>query len=706
MYAGCEKLRGMVKYIIRKGGNMGRKKWMLKQYDKALSAEIAQACEIDALAALLLVTRGVRSVDEARAFLSMDGALIDPFTIKDMDRAVERITQAVNSGETIAVYGDYDADGVTASALLCSYLQMIGAEVFVYIPEREGEGYGMHASSIDAIQARGASLIITVDNGIAAVEQARYAKQLGIDLVITDHHRAGNELPEACAVVDPHRDDCTCPFQSWAGVGVAFKLVCALEGGNEDELLDTYADLVMIGTVADVVELNGENRLLVRHGLRVLCEVEQRPGIQALLECAGMGKRPVTATSIAFTVTPRINAAGRMGSAKKAFELLMAEDIEQAREIAQSICEDNVQRQEIEREMIEDARAQLSEGARCYDRVLVVSGAGWHPGVVGIVAAKLADEYARPCVVLSVEGDTARGSARSVEGFSIFAALESSKDVITSFGGHTGAAGLELPADKIETFRETINAYAAQTKMPVQTMQIDCCLNPAFLDLAMVRATEELEPFGEGNPRPLFGVLKAQIEEIRAVGKNANHQRITFSRDGVTFTAMYFHKEAQRFEFEVGDVVDIAVHIERGFFRGMEQLEIHIKDMRHSDEKMEDVLLSTQIYEKYKRGEPLTPQEADYALATRDTAVEEFRLLRSQAPWSKGALELAYRICVQKNYEGVNAAKAMMALEAMFELGIVCEDGSGAFVLAPVDGKLDLNEAPVFKGLRAMRGGA
>lgn len=676
---------------------MGRKKWTIKKYDKDLAAELSESCSLDALTALLLVTRGISTAQEAQEFLSDGAELCDPFLLHDMDRAVERITRAVDSAERIVIYGDYDADGVTASTVLYSYLTMIGADVSVYIPERESEGFGLHCDAIDTIAERGATLIVTVDNGIAAVDEVRYAGQLGVDVVITDHHLPGAELPAACAVVDPMRPDNRCPYRGWCGVGVAFKLICALEGADGELLLDEYADIITIGTIADVMELRGENRRIVRRGLELINSDARRPGVQALLECAGMGGKEIGSTDIAFGIAPRINAAGRMGSAQKAFELLVSEDLERARELALSINQDNTARSEIQRKIILQARGQLA-GRAAFDRVLVVAAPEWHQGIIGIVAAKLAEEYGRPCFAISIDGENAKGSARSGGVLSVYDALQACSPLLDQFGGHEGAGGFSLKADKIELFRRKLNEYAATCFARDPMMEIDCCLRPAFLHLSLLDAVAVLEPFGSGNPQPVFGMLKVRLERITALGKNRNHQRITFSRDGAVFTAMYFHQEADSFPYKPGDLADLAFTVDKSTYNGTERLEIHIKDMRHCDEDHEDMRRGIALYEKYKRGELLTDTDVAGIAASRETAVLIFGLLRQEGEWRCGAPELAYRICSARKYQGINAGQVLMALEAMIESGVAEESGARICLTGKKE-KSDLFQSPAFQAI-------
>lgn len=476
---------------------MRRKKWVVAKTNKDLAASTAQELSIDPLAALLVTSRGFDDINSIGEFFDPDAPLsLDPFSIKDMDLAAERINRAIDDFELICVFGDYDADGVTATALLYSYLEARGANVIRYVPDRLTEGYGLNIAALEQLAESGVKLIVTVDNGVSAVKEAARAKELGVSLVITDHHKVGDELPEADAVVDPHRPDCPSGFKEMAGVGVAFKLVCALEGAEEDMLLAEYGDLVALGTIGDVVTLTGENRIMVRRGLRMMNE-EPRPGISALAEAAGCADKPFTASSAAFTICPRINAAGRMGTAHKALDLLLCDDDDSAQLLAEEINQLNIQRQRTETEIFAQAAAAIESNPAVRDgKIIVVDGEGWHQGVVGIVAARITERYGRPSVVISRDGENAKGSCRSIEGFSIYDAIESVSDCLEHFGGHTLAAGVGLRSENIDEFRRRINEYAADKEMPFAVQRIDCRIQPASISLDMLSSLSLLEPFG------------------------------------------------------------------------------------------------------------------------------------------------------------------------------------------------------------------
>ena len=494
------------------------KKWLVKACDKDKAAQIAQEYSLSPFAALLAVSRGITEPEQTEEFFfPSDVEPNDPFEIADMDLAVERLGRAIDQNEKIAVVGDYDADGVTSTVLMCRFLKSQNADFIHYIPNRLEEGYGLSIDIIDKLREEGVSLILTVDNGISCVDEVDYASGLGIDTIITDHHIPGDVLPKAVAVVDPHREDCPSAFKDYAGVGVAFKLVCAMLGDDDSSLLDDFAELVSIGTIGDIVPLKGENRTIVKSGVKMLNE-NPSPGVRALVKTAGFEGKALSAMNVAFTIAPRLNAVGRMGSAERAFELLMSESVEQALSIAADIEDANVNRQKTEARVTELVEKQLRTSSLRYDRVIVCSGEGWHSGVIGIVASRIVERYGKPCIIISSDGEKSKGSGRSLPDFSLFDALSSCSDILDAFGGHKLAAGVSLRTDRIDEFRKRINEYAARDEMPFPVLNIDFRLNPKSVSPELVNALLLMEPFGAGNPQPVFGLFKMRIDKITPVG--------------------------------------------------------------------------------------------------------------------------------------------------------------------------------------------
>lgn len=682
---------------------MAFKRWVMAPLNKEGAAQLAEECGLHPFLALLLTLRGVETMDDAESFLLGGGEAEDPFAFADMDAAAERIRLAIDRGERIAVFGDYDADGLTSTALLYSYLSKQGADVFYRVPKREGagEGYGLRPETVDVLAENGARLIVTVDNGVTAFEAVAHAAARQIDVVVTDHHQPKETLPEVVAVVDPHRADCGSTFKEYAGVGVAFKLICAMEG-DADAPLEKYADLVAIGTLADVMPLTGENRSLVRAGLRLLAQ-GGRVGLQALAQVAGVAGRTLTSGTALFSVIPRLNAAGRMGAPETAARLLLTADEAEAAALAADVHEMNRQRQEVEAAILQEVTAYLQEHPeRLLERVLVVEGRGWHTGVVGIIAARLLERYGKPCVVLSVADEdgvaVAHGSGRSLSGFSLFEALVDASDLLTAFGGHELAAGLALPADRVPALRERLNAYAAQrTSMPVPELRLDCKLRPSQIDLEKLQLMAALEPFGAGNPSPVFRLSNMRLENITPVGAG-RHLRLSLSRDGAMVSAMKFQTPPEAFPVACGAVLDLAVTIERNEFRGVVSPSLVVRDVRFSDTDQEALLHDRALAEALMRGE----RAADAAACVPDRALlaAVYRLFRASSQWQGTGEQLYHAVGHTGRY-----AALLLALEVLRQADLIelHDEGERLRVnLRPAEGKADLTQTPLMRFLQSV----
>ena len=675
---------------------MNRKKWIVSECNRDVAAEIAENCGVDPFAAYLLVARGLTDEFLVESFL-YDTDISDPFTLPDMEKACERIKSAIDSNEKITIFGDYDADGVTSTALLYSYLSQNGANVDYYVPDRAEEGYGMSISAIEALKERGTSLIITVDNGISALEEIEKAKELSIDVVVTDHHQAGETLPDAVAVVDPHRKDCSLEFREWAGVGVAFKLVSALENTDAYDLLERYGDILAIGTIADIVSLKGENRILVRSGLAVLNDAlingTIRKGLKALIDESGSTKN-MTSMNAAFRIAPRINAAGRMGSADRAIKLLLTEDDEEARLLAEEIGSANAQRQATEGEITETAEKYIENHPEIkYSRVIVVDGENWHQGVIGIVASRLCERYGKPCIVISKSGDLAKGSGRSIEGFSLYEALSFCKDILVQYGGHKLAAGLTIKTEKIDEFRRIINEYAEKNEQSLPVLRLDCKLNPASVNLEMLSVINLLEPFGAENPQPLFGLFNMKITGIQPVGNN-KHIRLTVNRNGVSLPVMFFSVAAEEFEFNVSDVVDLAVRLTQNEYMGEVKVSIQVKDIKLSNVNDDEVQKSILLYESFRRGDELSPEQKKKLLPTRDFCGAVYRFLKSNNGFSASDEVLCYRL----GFKEAEIATLKIAIDMFIELEVINYE-NGKYLLPAEQKKVVLEESVLYKSL-------
>ena len=532
------------------------------------------------LTAMILSARGMTGPTDAKAYLDCNAALPDPFCMKDMDRAAGRVGLAMSRGEKIAVFGDYDVDGITATCLLTDFLRRHGANCVSYIPGRLEEGYGLNPIAIHQLHSEGVQLIITVDCGITALEEAELCAQLGIDLVITDHHECKDTLPRAAAVVDPHRPDDTYPHQMLSGVGVAFKLAAAL-CGSQEEVLSSYADMVCLGTVADVMPLHGENRVFVSRGLALL-QNTTRPGIAALMEEAGSNSGEITAGTIGFHLAPRINAAGRMGQIQLAIDLFLTEDMEEGTRLAKALCELNRQRQQVESQIYSEAISMLPEGKT--PNAIVLAEESWHQGVVGIVASRIAEEYCCPTFLICLDGDHGKASSRSYGGFNLFTALSLLSELLESYGGHELAAGFTINRHNIPAFRQQISQLAEHyyDGTGLRTvLDVDCCITPELLTLRGIESLSSLEPTGNGCPKPVLMMQNLVIDRISLVG-GGRHMRLRLRSGKHTINAIYFSATPESASIEPGDVVDVAFVPQVNEFRDERTVQMNILDIRPS----------------------------------------------------------------------------------------------------------------------------
>ena len=674
---------------------MSRKKWEITPYDKRLALQLAQETDLDPFAVLLLSARGMRTPEALQAFLEAGTqAFSSPFLLKDMDLAAARIETALERGERILVYGDYDADGVTATALLYSYLLTLGAEADYYIPSRTEDGYGLSLKTAERVLQGGFGLVVTVDNGISALEEAAFLRDHGVDLVVTDHHQAGDTLPDCVAIVDPHRSDDASPCKAFSGVGVALKLCAALEGGDHDTVMDAFGDIAALGTVADIVPLTGENRTLVIRGLQCLRRTD-RPGLRALAEVLGLPNTDLSSTDVAYLLAPRINAAGRMGSAETALELLLTEDPIRAMELAKELQAANLARQETETGILEEAEALLrSDPEAALRRFLVVAGKNWHPGVIGIVAARLVEKYGRPVAVASIDAEgVCRGSCRSIEGFSLYDALSAVSGLLTQFGGHTLAAGFSLPAERLPAFTQAINDYAARQGDVYPVLHVDCRLNPAYVNAEILDSLDLLEPFGAENPRPVFGLFDMTITAAQPIGSN-RHMRLTVQRNGASLTAVYFGMPPQRFPYRVGDRVDLAVRAEKNEYNGAVRLSLQVRDIRPEGCDDAAVFRGQFLFRRLQRNEPLNDAERAELLPDRALLGSLFKYVKSQENGVRSAEVAAYRMGMP--WSAVGAVETGLA--ALTEIGVLRYE-DGAWKDASLTGKADLSASILLRRL-------
>ena len=618
------------------------------------------------LLATVLAARGITTSEAAAEALERETSLtISPMLMRDMDKAVARIQKALANDETIAVFGDYDVDGITSTVLLLDYLKNCGAKCLRYIPRRIEDGYGLSKDAIQGLRDKGATLMITVDCGITGNEEIDFAASIGMDVVVTDHHECKENLPRAVAVVDPHRPDDAYPFKYLAGVGVALNLVLALGGPDrENALFARYCTLAAIGTIADVMRMEGENRTIVSCGLAALNHTDF-VGIHALLKEAGLLGKPITSIQIGFVLSPRINAAGRMGAADLAADLLQETD---------------------------PAKAE-------------------HQGVVGIVASRLSEKYAAPSFMIHLKDGSGKGSCRSYGGFNLFSALESCSDLLDGFGGHELAAGFTIPEENIDTFRQRMNRFvkaASGGERAVSCLEVDAAIsNPADMTLEQVDHLAQLEPYGSGNPRPVFALLGATVDSVQAVGQG-KHLKLRLSKGPSRFDAIFFSMPEAAAQLEPGCRVDAAFYLQANTFRGTTTLQLQLVDLRPSLTPSRHEAESLDLLHRLTGEQPLTAQETARLMISRDQFAAFWRILDRHL--KQGKLEtdlLPYLRSLAAQVGGCDSfLRAALALTVFQERGLISlsrQEDRVTLCLNPIQGKVDLYASPC---LRRLRGGA
>lgn len=671
--------------------------------------DISSENNISTICASLLYNRGYTNPSTAHKFLKFDDLVThSPLLLKDVEKAVVRIHKAIENNERIIIYGDYDVDGVTSVTMLYLYLKNLGAEVSYYIPNRIGEGYGLSNDAIKLLSTYGVSLIITVDTGITAIDEIEYAASLGIDVVVTDHHECQDSLPDAVAVVNPHRNDCEYPFKSLAGVGVIFKVICAYETliffdkSREAEAVKSiyyrYADLVAIGTIADVMPIIDENRMIVKFGLAML-ENSQRIGLIALMEAASAGSNPnvrqvietkqkntnpkkINSTYIGFTIAPRINAAGRISDASKAVELLLCEDMEKAKQLAHELCEINYQRQIEENKIAEEAYKKIeNELDLSTQKVIVVSDDEWLQGVVGIVSSKVTEKYGLPSILISFDGssigetsplDIGKGSGRSIKGFNLVDALSHSKETLVKFGGHELAAGLAVRRKDIDEFRNMINEYAQTILKPEDlycTLEADMELCADDITLNLAKEISLLEPFGNSNPTPNFILKSAKVLRAYLIG-NGNHTKLLLEHNGKSLNAVMFNKSYINYNIQENDLVDVMFTVDINRFNNTESVQLIIQDIRLSEEYLSYFANETNLYREIRNGKNFF--EEDNLLPEREDFVTVYSLLRKEFRSGNDIMnevEMYKKLSSLKD-TNIRLAKLKIILEVLNELKI------------------------------------
>ena len=531
----------------------------------------------------IIANKGLKDKKEIEIFLNPTRKdFYDPFLMPDMEKAVERIVKAINNKEKITIYGDYDVDGITSSTVLSRFLEERGVKPDIYIPDRINEGDGLNQNAIKSIAENKTNLIITVDCGITAVKEVEFAKELDMDVIITDHHEPGTEIPNTIAVVDCKRKDNRYPFSELAGVGVAFKLIQALsmKMGLPEEAYLKYLDIVCIGTISDIVPLVNENRTIAKLGLKLVKQTKN-VGLRCLL--ASIGYKKIDSNAISFGIAPRVNACGRMGQARKALDLFLTNNIEQARKLTDELNECNVQRQEIEKRISDEAIKMLENPEEQNAPCIILGKENWHHGVIGIVSSKITDMYSKPSILLCFEDEKAKGSGRSIPGFDLHEALENCNRYIEQFGGHSMAIGITIQKDNFQKFKDDIEEYAKSKNVSeiVPEIQVDEKIQLQDISIKDVEELSLLEPFGEGNRVPLFQISGLKISSIRALSEG-KHLKLFLKDDNKYIDAIGFNMGNVADKYTIEDKIDIIGGLELNSYNGTEKMQINLKDMRHS----------------------------------------------------------------------------------------------------------------------------
>ena len=682
---------------------MKYRQWSVASPDAALRSAL-EGAGLPPLLASILAARGIHSGDQAQQLLSPGGeSLLSPLLMLGMDQAAARVRLALERGEQIAVYGDYDVDGITATCLLTEFLSGEGGAVLPYIPGRLEEGYGLNREAIASLARQGVTLIVTVDCGITAVDEVAFASQLGVDVVITDHHTCKGILPDAVAVVDPHQPGCPYPFKGLAGVGVALKLAMAVAGSERAcKVWESSCDLAAIGTVADVMPMTGENRRIVSAGLARL-NPSRRLGLARLISLSGQGGRPISSVSVGYTLAPRINASGRMGRAEAALELLMTGDPERAEELAQELCALNRERQTVEGEIFRQCVQRLGEAPQA--EALVLAGRAWHQGVVGIVASRLAEKYARPCFMICLDQGMGKGSCRSWGGINLFELLEECAPLLESFGGHALAAGFTVREERIPALAQALAQAVAEraqgTELP-SVLEADGVVPPELLTVEEVSALDRLEPCGVGNPRPVLVLSGVQIHSMAQVGRG-RHLKLKLESRGILLDAIWFSADGGELGLSPGCRVDAAFYPQINEFRGCRSVQLQIIDLRPAPSRAQ---LEQAIYDKYRRDEALTPQEARFLLPSREEFVCLWKWLdRHCSPGGplEDTLPRISRAVARSGRQVEVPARTLLCLEVLEERGLIQLGRSAGrlqITLNRLEGKVDLDASLLLRRLR------
>lgn len=682
----------------------------MKECDACDVASISEKLKINKIIASLLYSRGIRS--EAAIYDFLHGSTLtlhSPFMLDGMQKAVDSINAALNNNLKIAVFGDYDVDGMTSTAMLVHYLRSRGADCVYYIPDRLNEGYGVNNNALDLLKSRGVNFIITVDTGITAIEETEYAKSLGIDIVITDHHECRDIIPDAVAVVNPHKPqpDPQYPFPDLAGVGVAFKLIVALEGEKSTTtILEKYGDLVAIGTIADVMPLYDENRIIVSYGLKLL-ENTKNSGLKTLMELSGACKKRITSTTISYNLAPKINAAGRMGTANSSVELFLADTPEKAFAVAEYLYDKNKERQDEEQKIFRDAEERLkNEFDPLKDKCIVMWGENWHNGVIGIVASKLMEKYNVPTILISITNGEGKGSGRSTDGVNLYEAIASTADLLGRFGGHEMAAGLTIKTENLNAFKQRITDYIDKM-IPVcgkeKSLNIDCELSENDVTLELAEQLSVLEPFGSGNNQPVFCIKDMFVDDVIPL-KQDKHIKFILKKGAKSFQALLFGASQAECPVIKGELADVAFYLDINEFRGSRTVQFIVQDIKLSENVLKRTLSDIDIYNKFKNGESITTEQANSLIPPRQEFIDVFKHIKSNAEnsvFSAECRQLYREVCVSNHY--IPISRMLICLDVFDELNIFSvakQEQKFNIKIVDVKNKVDISTSKILADIK------
>lgn len=670
---------------------MSLTRWVFRKENEQKVEEFKAKFGLGDLVARVLSARNL-TCDQYQNIFSCEN-IEDPFVLKDMEKAVDRINNAVKNNEKIAIYGDYDCDGICATAMLYKYLISMGANVIEYIPER-AQGYGLSNSAIDYLKKQSVNLIITVDNGIVAFDEASYIKKCNIDLIITDHHHATDTLPEAVAVVNPKRLDDNSIFKDICGAVVVLKLIAALENGNYDKAFNFAGDLAAIATIGDVMPLIKENRLIVKKGLELI-KFTKNYGLQYLIKLSSLSNH-LSSGTIAFGICPRINATGRLGNAKLSFELLTCEDEQEAKKLADTVFGYNMKRQKIESEIINEIQSYISKNHKeLYKPVLVISNENWPKGLIGIIAGKLMDLYSKPAIILSIDGETAVGSARSFEGFSMYDALDYCKEYFIKWGGHDLAGGLTIPTNKIEIFKQKINEYAIKHQPPYRTKNIDLVIDPSKINVDMVDDLKVLGPFGQSNIQPIFMINNAKLVDIVPLSDH-KHLRLKFLTQSTSINVVYFNMPLSHFYYKVGNLFNILVNIEINHYQGLARINYKMLDIRPIEVNQTKMIAASMEFDRIIKNKKISTAIKHIIYPTHKEFSAVYKLIKKLKVFHGNAYKLYTLICTSS----INYCKLCIILEVLSTEGLIKFTPNGIECINNPP-RTNLNSNPLIKQLRS-----